>query len=216
MNGFFITATGTEIGKTFVTAGLIHQARKKGIKVRALKPVLSGFDGTPSSDTHVLLKALGQPATDEAINAISPWRMREPLSPDMAAKRENIALPYMDIVNHCRPSPKKGLTFVEGVGGAFAPLSHNHLNVDLLRDLNLPVILVAGSYLGTISHTLATLEALNARGVHVHCVVVSQSTVEPVSLQETVHALSNRTDVKILPLPRKAHWRDAEELAVLL
>ena len=216
MNGYFITATGTDIGKTFVTAGLIHQARKKEQSVHAVKPVLSGFDGSPTSDAHILLEALGKQATAQEMDLISPWRMKAALSPDMAAKREGMALPYVEILDHARPKSRHTTTFVEGVGGAFSPISENHLNVDFMTDLKLPVLLVTGSYLGAINHTLATLEALKARSVSVHTIILSQSADEAVTTQETHHALSKRTNVHILPLPRKTHWREAEELAVLL
>ena len=91
MSAIFITATGTDIGKTFVAAGLIRHLRAAGRSVDALKPVVTGFDplDAAASDTGVLLSALGRPVTPAEIDRISPWRFRAPLSPDMAARREN-------------------------------------------------------------------------------------------------------------------------------
>src|SRR5688572_7966482 len=90
MTAIFVTATGTDIGKTFVTAGLIHHLRASGRTVEALKPVVTGFDASmaESSDPGVLLSALGHAASPEEIAAISPWCYRAALSPDMAAAVE--------------------------------------------------------------------------------------------------------------------------------
>ncbi len=90
MTAIFITATGTDVGKTFVAASLIGHLRQMGRVVEAIKPVVSGFDPTQAatSDPAVLIKALGVPVTPQAIEQISPWRFRAPLSPDLAARRE--------------------------------------------------------------------------------------------------------------------------------
>ncbi|TMK03630.1 MAG: ATP-dependent dethiobiotin synthetase BioD, partial [Alphaproteobacteria bacterium] len=86
----FITATGTNIGKTFVTAGLIRQISAVGGAIAAVKPIVSGFDPDAwhRSDPAVLLAALGRPAALGEVEAISPWRFKAPLSPDMASRRE--------------------------------------------------------------------------------------------------------------------------------
>ena len=82
MSIFFITATGTDAGKTLITAALCHQLRAAGKAVNALKPVVSGFGpDTSDSDPMILLRALGRDVTQEAIAAISPWRFAAPLSP---------------------------------------------------------------------------------------------------------------------------------------
>src|SRR5262245_55446687 len=102
MGALFITATGTDIGKTFVTAGLIRHLRESGRSVEALKPVVSGFEETnaAASDPAVLLAALGRPMSD--MESIAPWRFKTPLSPDMAAAREGRALDFAALVAFCR------------------------------------------------------------------------------------------------------------------
>src|SRR5215217_5058199 len=94
MSAFFVTATGTAVGKTFVTAGLIRQLRRAGRTVKALKPVVSGFDSSFSADSDpgVLLTALGGSVSLADIERIAPWRFSAPLSPDMAAQREGRSL----------------------------------------------------------------------------------------------------------------------------
>src|SRR5689334_16712428 len=100
MSAYFVTSTGTDIGKTFVTAGLIRHLRDNGKPVAALKPVVSGFDLATAalSDPGMLLAALDEPITEEALTRVSPWRFAAPLSPDMAAAREGAMLEFDDIV----------------------------------------------------------------------------------------------------------------------
>ena len=87
MSAYFVTSTGTDIGKTFVTAGLIRYLRGSGQPIDALKPVVSGYDSSvvETSDPAVLLGALGKPVSAEEIERIAPWRFRAPLAPDLAA-----------------------------------------------------------------------------------------------------------------------------------
>src|SRR5262249_21918620 len=96
----FVTATGTDVGKTFVTAGLIRHFRTAGRAVEAFKPVVSGFDpATPAlSDPGMLLAALGRKVTPEELDRIAPFRFAAPLSPDMAARREGRTLDFDAIV----------------------------------------------------------------------------------------------------------------------
>ena len=97
----FVTATGTDIGKTFVACGLIRALRRKGRAAAALKPVLSGFEPAEAegSDSGRLLAALGRPVTPDEIARISPWRFAAPLSPDMAALREKRTLDFAGVVD---------------------------------------------------------------------------------------------------------------------
>ena len=87
MSAYFVTSTGTDIGKTFVTAGLIRYLREAGQSVHALKPVVSGYDSSvvETSDPAVLLNALGRAVSADEIEHIAPWRFRAPLAPDIAA-----------------------------------------------------------------------------------------------------------------------------------
>ena len=107
MGALFVTGTGTAIGKTLVTAALCHELRARGRPVRALKPVLSGYDPADrhESDPGILLASLGEAVTEEAVAAITPWRFSAPLSPDMAAAREGRRL---DLARHRRLLPRGG------------------------------------------------------------------------------------------------------------
>ena len=120
MTGLFVTSTGTGIGKTLVSTLLIAQLRGQGREVDALKPVISGFDPDEArlTDTGLLLSAMGRPVTLETVADISPWRLAAPLSPDMAAAREDVVLSAAEITTFCRERERPGtVTLVEGVGG---------------------------------------------------------------------------------------------------
>ncbi len=209
MSAIFVTATGTDIGKTYVTAGLIHALRRVGRPVRALKPVVSGFDATTAaaSDPAVLLGALGQAAGMEAIAAVSPWRFRAPLSPDMAARREGASIAFDELVGFCRTAmaAQDGVLLIEGVGGVMVPLDDRHTVLDWMEALGAKPLLVCGSYLGTISHTLTALDVLARRGLEPAAVIINESAGSTVGLAETVETLGRFTGAaRLVAVPRGA------------
>jgi dethiobiotin synthetase len=200
----FVTGTGTDVGKTFLSAALIRHWRAAGRAVAAFKPVVSGFDPTTSqaSDPSVLLTALGRPISD--IETISPWRFAAPLSPDMAAAREGRALDFDAIVEFSRRAATSAdRVLIEGVGGIMVPLDERHTVLDWMSALRLPVLLVAGSYLGTISHTLTALRVLAQRNLTVAAVAVSESAVPGAPLDETVTVIARFADmIEVVGVPR--------------
>jgi dethiobiotin synthetase len=215
VSAYFVTSTGTDIGKTFVTAGLIRHLRKLGEKVDALKPVVSGFDTATSalSDPGVLLGALDIPITPEALEDMSPWRFAAPLSPDMAAAREGTALDFDAIVARCRATiaQTSGTLFIEGVGGVMVPLDERRTVLDWMVVLNLPLIMVAGSYLGTISHTLTALDVVARRGLTVKALVLNETGDGAVPIEETQAALARfHPALTIAMIPRVKRPLDAE------
>jgi dethiobiotin synthetase len=215
MTAYFVTATGTDIGKTFITAGLIRHLRGAGQSVSALKPVVSGFDIATSalSDPGVLLNALDEQLTPEAFDRLSPWRFTAPLSPDMAAARENRAIDFDAVVAYCREAiaAHQGTLFIEGVGGVMVPLDARHTVLDWMAALKLPLILVAGSYLGTISHTLTALDALTHRKLKVAAIVIND-TPSDIPLDETMAVLARFAPaIPIVKVPRVKHWLDAKD-----
>ncbi len=209
MSAYFITATGTDVGKTFVARGLIRALRTDGRAVAALKPVVSGFDPTEvdGSDSGLLLAALGRPVTEATIAKISPWRFAAPLAPDMAAAREGRTLDMRELIRFCHAAiaAEPGVLLIEGAGGLMSPVSAEHIMLDWIVALGLPVILVAGSYLGTISHTLSALDVLARRNLKVAAVVVSETAGSPVRLDETRDTLARfASQHDVIALPRLA------------
>ncbi len=203
----FVTASGTEVGKTLVSCALVRALRAAGRQVAAVKPVISGFDATPAdaTDTALLLAAQDLPANSATIDRISPWRFGAPLSPDMAAAREGRRIDYAALLAHCGEAIETyhDGVIIEGVGGAMVPLGDDVLVVDWIADLSVPAVLVAGSYLGTISHTLTALEVLQRRRIPIAGVVVSESPESPVPLRDTVDTISRfARGTRVLCVPR--------------
>lgn len=209
MAGLFVTGSGTGVGKTFVTAALCRRLNAAGRPVRALKPVISGWAEQPpeESDTGLLLAAQGRAVDDATIAAVSPWRFAAPLSPDMAAAVENRGINYDELVGFCREAIENmgedEILLIEGVGGVMVPLSDDKTILDWMADLALPALLVCGSYLGSLSHTLTAALTLTSRGVPLKAMIVSESEDATVTLDGTVAALARHLPgTRIVALPR--------------
>ncbi|WP_339747107.1 dethiobiotin synthase [uncultured Maricaulis sp.] len=186
---FFITGTGTDIGKTHVLCALLGALREAGRTARVLKPVASGFDPDAVSvtDTIRLLRANGQTLSAETVQAMTPWRFKAAISPDMAARLENRELRLASVVKWCLDHlDPADPTLIEGAGGVMSPIAEDGLNLDLIRELDARPILIAGNYLGTISHTLTALRALDGRCT----VIVNEMAPGPVSAAETAQAIA--------------------------
>ena len=208
MSGLFVTATGTGVGKTLVTAALLHQLRAEGVRCGARKPVLSGFpdaSGEPS-DPELLLLAQGIDPTPDRVEAIAPWRFRTPLSPDMAAAAEGRRIDFDRLVAFTREAcAADERVLVEGVGGVCVPLDETHTVLDWIAACGLPALLVAGSYLGTLSHTLTAVSVLRARGIALAGLLLCESPESPVPLSETRATLLRFTgELACAEIPRIA------------
>jgi dethiobiotin synthetase len=205
MTAIFITGTGTDVGKTFVTVGLIRHLRAAGRVADAIKPIVSGFDAADpaSSDPAILLEALGRPAAD--IDRICRWRFAAPLAPAMAARKEGHPVEFNALVDFSRRAVvgHRDMMFIEGVGGIMVPLDETHTVIDWMTAMRLPLLLVAGSYVGTISHTLTALQVLARRNMEVAAVVVSESADSPAPLEETVATIARFADsIEVIGIPR--------------
>ena len=218
MQKYFITATGTDIGKTFVTAALAYQLTEVGYEVEAKKPIISGYEDGGVNDTELLLKAQGAKINAKNISICSPLRFREPTSPDYAAKLEQREIKMAELLDICKPQGKPDYLLIEGVGGVFVPFNESQTMMDLMAQLKMPVIVVTGSYLGSISHTLTTLASLKARLVNNVKIVISESAENPMPLQETVETIARFTEHQIMVLPRvvSGDFRDAPDLTELV
>lgn len=199
MSAYFVIGTGTNVGKTYVTASFMRQNKN----ILALKPIISGYSNAEEADTQILMKAQGLTNPD----AISPWRFAAPLSPDAAAKREGKKIKFSEVVEWCRSkiSEHKGISLIEGAGGVMSPMTERHTMLDLAAALQLPVLLIAGSYLGTISHTLTAVTALKMRGVSIHKIIISESEISPMPLEETAETIERFSGVNPVILKRNTN-----------
>jgi dethiobiotin synthetase len=218
MSAFFVTAVGTDVGKTHVAALLLSQARQQGRAAVPLKPVASGAAplrsrGFKGGDTARLLEAAGQAATTETVAACTPFRFSAPLSPDMAAAAEGRRLPFADVALFCRrrleAAPAGALVLIEGAGGIMSPIADDGTNLDLLMALDLPAVLVAATYLGALSHALTALEALKAAGGRLAAVVLNETPDSPVEFEATLATLKRfAPEAPVTPLRRGAPTLD--------
>ena len=207
MAAYFVTSTGTDIGKTFITAGLIRYLREAGQAVHAIKPVMSGYNSSvvETSDPAVLLNALGLPIDAGTIDRVAPWRFRAPLSPDLAAAREGRSIGFDELIAFSRKEidTATGILFIEGVGGIMVPLDAERTVLDWMAALQIPLLLVVGGYLGTISHTLTALDVLTQRHLKVAAIIVSESERNPVELDDTVASIARFAHgVGVVGMPR--------------
>jgi dethiobiotin synthetase len=188
---YFITATGTDLGKTWVAAGVAQACRARGVAVRALKPVMSGWDAAnpQASDAGVLLAKVG---AGDTVESIAPWRFAAPLAPDRAAALEGRSIDFDELVAWCRAEieASDGLLLIEGIGGVMVPLDARHTVREWIAALGIPVVLVAGSYLGSLSHTLTALAALREAGIVPAVVVLNESADGSVSLDDAAASLA--------------------------
>ncbi len=175
IKGIFITGTDTGVGKTFIAAGLIRAMKDQGINVCPMKPVESGCSIKKGElvpeDAVRLISASG---VNETLDAVNPCRLQHALAPSVAAEIEGVKIHRKKLLNaYYRLQKKYDITIVEGAGGIMVPVYKKYLFLDLATDLNLPVLIVSRPGLGTINHTLLTIEAARSRGLHILGVIVN-------------------------------------------
>jgi dethiobiotin synthetase len=212
----FVTSSGTDIGKTLVCCSLLESLGDT-LAVRCIKPVVTGFDPDhpEGSDTARLLEAQGLAVDAANIDATSPWRFREPLSADMAASREGRSVAFDELVEFSRGPEDADLNLIEGIGGVMAPIDERHTVLDWIAALDTGVLLVVGSYLGSLSHTLTAVDVLTRAGRKPIGIVVSQSLQEPVPTAETAASLESHCQgLPVVIFPRDAAARSGAAAAL--
>ncbi|MFH1779119.1 MAG: adenosylmethionine--8-amino-7-oxononanoate transaminase [Candidatus Omnitrophota bacterium] len=200
--GIFITGTDTEIGKTFIGAAIAYGLKKKGIDCGVMKPIQSGAikkDGKLiSQDAEFLVRA--SDARDE-LSLINPYCFKVPLAPSVAAKIERRIISPKKIINAFNVlSARHQFMIVEGAGGLLVPISDGYLMKDLVLDLNLPILIISRLGLGTINHTLLTIEAARNLGIKNVGIIFNQIEDKPLTICEKTNPkiISNLTGVPIL------------------
>lgn len=175
--GIFVMGTDTGVGKTVVTAAIALAARAQGRTVAPLKPAQTGDDGTLPGDAGFVARALG---LHERPSRLCPYRLRAALAPAVAAQIEGVRLDPAAVVRaYADLSASYDLVLVEAAGGALVPFSDGVDMAGLAIALGLPVVLVIRPGLGTLNHTLLTLEALHRRGLTVLGTVICGYPPDP-------------------------------------
>ena len=210
MRGLFVTGTGTEVGKTVVAAAIARVLAGDGSGVNVFKPCESGLDDDGEPDHELLRRASRSSQSDDEI---APYRFGPPVSPHLAAELAGARVEPPLILERARAAGAAADALVcEGVGGLLVPLTAGYLVRDLARDLGLPLVVAASPTLGTINHTLLTLEAARAVGLAVAAVVLTPWPEDPGGIElsnlETIAALG-QVEVETLPpldLQRPESW----------
>jgi dethiobiotin synthetase len=187
MGGVFVTGTGTEVGKTVVASTIARTHARAGKRVAVFKPALSGVDdsrNTLAPPDHELLRlAAGSSQTDDEI---APYRFGPPVSPHLGAELAGERIdPGRVLAAARRAAAGADVLVCEGVGGFLVPLTLGYLVRDFARDLGLPVAIAAPPGLGTINHTLLTLEAVRSVGLVPIAVVLTPWPAEPSTVESS-------------------------------
>jgi dethiobiotin synthetase len=200
LRGLFVTGTGTEIGKSVAAAVIARTAASSGARVRVYKPAVSGLDQGGEPDHVLLRRAAGSSQVDDEI---APYRYGPAVSPHLAAELAGEPIEPQRLRDAAAlAAAGADLLVCEGVGGLLVPLAGDYLVRDLARDLGLPMVVVAAPGLGTINHTLLTLEAIRAVGLEVRAVVLNPWPEVPSRLERSNRdSIAALGDVEVTVLP---------------
>jgi len=175
MSGVFIAGTDTGVGKTCVTAALVYALRRDGIDAVAMKPLATGKarEGVFESEDAEILARYSDADKDE-YRLINPVFLSEEASPYMACKLLNASIDMGKVFSAYNTlKDRHEFLLVEGIGGVMVPISSDYYVIDMMKDMGLPVIIVARAKVGTINHTLLTVNACRDNGLRVVGVVVN-------------------------------------------
>lgn len=192
---FFVTGTNTGVGKTLVTASLLAAARQRGLRTAGLKPVAAGCDmtheGLRNGDALALLAQSSLPLSYEQVN---PVALAAAIAPHLAAEQAGRRLSADRLAGFCRGTMMQplDLLLIEGAGGWRVPLNERETFADLVKILQLPVILVVGMELGCINHALLTAEAIRRDGLVLAGWVANRVVPEMSCYHENLHSLQLR------------------------
>jgi dethiobiotin synthetase len=177
-NGVFITGTDTDVGKTLIAAGLVVALQDQGIDVGVMKPLESGapsFESTPIPRDAFYLKEIAGAQDD--LDLINPYRFQAPLAPGVAAEKEGVEVDLQRITETYKElKGRHQFMVVEGAGGLLVPIAKGVLWPELVKLLDLPLLVVARASLGTINHTLLTLSYCQQEGLAVKGLIINKLT----------------------------------------
>jgi dethiobiotin synthetase len=217
LRGLFVTGTDTGVGKTVVAGAICAALAARGERVAAFKPVVTGLDEEVEEwpRDHELLAAAG--GGRQSPDEVAPLVFGPPVSPHHAAELAGTAIEPLELADAARAAGEGAEALIcEGVGGLLVPLTTGYLIRDLALELDLPLVVAARAGLGTINHTLLTLEAARAAGLDVAAVVISPWPQEPSDMErsnrETIETLG---DVRVCGLPATTPDRLAQAGAAL-
>lgn len=218
INKIFVTGTDTDIGKTFVTLGLSLLTQNRGLKTGVIKPFQSGAEVENSTDLNEVDINFIKKYTN-GIKTKTTYLLKAPTAPSVASKLDQIKIDLdfakKDVENF---SIQNDITFVEGSGGICVPIDDRHLISDFIKMLDIPIIVVAKSDLGTINHTILTVEYAKKMGLNILGVIVNKYPLKTndlsiIHLKEELEKHCNTKLLGIIPeINIKNNVADIEEI----
>lgn len=199
MKSYFVTGTDTGVGKTCFTAGLALAMRATGINVGVMKPFATGTPqktGYQSEDVQILADASG---TKDAEILINPYFFPIPASPYMAANRMKAVIDISTVLDGFEKLQSvHDAVLVEGIGGIMTPILKDYYVADLIKDMDLEVLVVAGSRIGTINHTLLTCDACRRYGIKAKGIIINNFDSAGYAVDDLTADLTNLSGLDVL------------------
>lgn len=213
--GYFITGTDTEVGKSWVSAGVITALARQGHRVVGMKPIASGCEPTPDglrNEDALLLQAHANVTVDYEL--VNPYTFEPAIAPHIAAEESDIELD-LDIIaaNYQQLADVADRVVVEGVGGWLVPLGETTTVADLAKRVGLPVILVVGLRLGCINHALLTAAAIRSAGLELAGWVANHVDPDMARQQQNIDSITARIDTPLLGTVPFLDSPDGERIA---
>lgn len=197
MNGLFVTATDTEVGKTLVTGGLAGLLREKGVDAGVYKPVQSGHHVNDKDGDAWRLKGLSGVLDD--VSDICPYAVSEPLAPALALKRAGKEVVMGDLLAHFDElANRHEFMLVEGAGGLAVPYVSDCMVIHMAQAMQMPLLIVARPTLGTVNHTILTIEYARQHGLQVAGVILSgYHSSQSERVKENITMIETYGDVRV-------------------
>ena len=199
MNSFFITGTDTDVGKTYVTAGIAAALKKQGKDVGIMKPFAAGTPqntGYKSEDVQILSKAAQVNDPEKLVN---PYFFLIPASPFTAAKNFGIKIDIKMVLSCFKQlSSLHEILLVEGIGGAMTPILQNYFVTNLIKDMNLETIIVTSSKIGTVNHTLMTCKMCQYYKINIRGIIINNLNLNGYSMDVLTRDLEELTKIEVI------------------
>jgi dethiobiotin synthetase len=198
---FFITGTDTDAGKTFAACALLQAAQKRGLSTAAVKPLAAGgnlVEGKVRNEDALLLQK--KCTLNLSYEEINPLCLQQAIAPHIAAQQEGKTIHAQELADHCQKIMTKNadLTLIEGAGGWQVPLNQEEFVGDIVKRLNIPVILIVGMKLGCLNHALLTVKALHDEGIVLHGWIANQLNPQMPVFTENLNTLREKIDAPLV------------------
>ena len=199
MKSFFITGTDTDVGKTYVTAGLVAAIHKNGVNVGIMKPFAAGIPqkiSYKSKDVQILAEA-AHVNDDETV--INPYFFPIPASPYTASKNLGIEVDVGIVLNSFKKLKTiHDVLLVEGMGGIMTPILDDYFITNLIKDMNLETIVICGSRIGTVNHTIMTCKMCKDSGIKIRGLIINNLDKQGYPINELKRDLESLTKISVI------------------